>query len=373
MTESVLDQLRRRAYDEAGPLPPVELRPADAVGHVLREDVVARGDLPADETVTVDGWAVAGPGPWHVVPSSIAATGVPDGSAVAVAAGDLLPAGTTSAVAHDEGDVDDGRLHAVTTLGENLRARGSEVASGALLIPDGTLLTPGAVALAAAGGNADVLVTGRPTVAMLVPYGAGADSVGAATLEALLPPLIRAAGALDVASRRVPDTSAGLRSSLDSVSADVVVVSGSVGDDRAHHLDAVLADARADVVVDGARDASWVAGARGWLLARMRDGRVVVALPGDVRGAVAATLTLARPVVRGLSGYEHDDAVVRELEVDVEGGGRSSRFVFVRGMRPTPDRGPATGRGMAAADALVLVPPTGAPTGTPLPALPLLP
>ena len=69
------------------------------------------------------------------------------------------------------------------------------------------------------------------------------------------------AGAGDVTARRIPDTSVSLRSTLDAVRADVVVVTGSSATERARNLDHVLADARVEVVIDGARDAVGLADA----------------------------------------------------------------------------------------------------------------
>lgn len=371
MTDHLLDDLRRRAYDEAGALPPVALRPADAVGHVVREPVLALSDLPPHEIVTTDGWAVAGPGPWQLVASTPVDASVPDGAAVAVEQGAVLPPGASSVVARGAGLVADGRLHAPTTFGDHVRPRAAEVAAGTLLIPAGTLMTPGAAALAAAGGNDTVLVTGRPSVAIVVTYGGGADATVTAATEALLPSLVESAGALEVTSRRVPDTSVSLRSTLDALRADVIVVTGSASDERARNLDAVLTDARVEVAVDGARVADDIGGTGSWLMARLRDGRVVVAVPADVRSATAAVLTLVRPLVHGLCGYALEPTATRTLDATVAGPAEHATFAFVRGDRATPDHGPATGHGVAAADALVLVPTFGAPPGTPMPALPL--
>src|SRR6478609_1723049 len=370
MTESVLDKVRQRAYDEAGALPAVALRPVDTVGHVLREDLFARHDLPGHDVVTVDGWAVAGPGPWQLVTASPPEAGVPDGAAVAVAAGDELPPGTSAVVSRHDATIVDGRLHASTNLGEHVRGQGSELAEGALLIPRGTLMTAGAAALAAIGGNENVLVTGRPEVSLLVTYGSG-NPVATAAAEAVLPSLLLSAGATSVSSRRIPDTSVSLRSTIDAVHADVVVVTGATADQRARHLDNVLTDSRAEVVVDGARDTTSIVGTSSWLLAHLRDGRLLLALPGDLRSALAATVALARPLIHGLSGYALEPPESRTLDGEVAGAGDRSRFVFVRGDRPTPDVGPATGHGVANADALALVPPTGANLYTALQVLPL--
>ncbi len=39
---------------------------ADALGEVLTASLDALTDLPSFDTSAMDGWAVAGPGPWHV-------------------------------------------------------------------------------------------------------------------------------------------------------------------------------------------------------------------------------------------------------------------------------------------------------------------
>lgn len=358
MTDTPLERLRGRAYDEAGPLPAAALRPVDSVGHVLREDLHSREDLPPHDVVTANGWAVAGPGPWQLVAASPLEAGVPDGAAVAVAIGDELPPGTSSVVARDDASLSDGRLHATSTSEDHVSPRGSELAKGALLIPSGTLMTAGAAALAAIGANEDVLVTGRPVVSLLVTYGSGSPG-GTAAAESVLPSLLRSAGAVDVQARRIPDTTISLRATIDAAHADVIVVTGSTADQRARHLDTVLTDARAEIVVDGARDAQTIAGTSSWLLAHLRDGRLLVALPGDLRSALAAAVTLARPVIHGLSGYALEPLEVRTLDAEIAGGGDRSHFVFVRGDRPAPDHGPATGHGVATADALALVPPKG--------------
>ena len=371
MTADALADLRRRAYDEVGPLPTVDLRPATAVSHVLAEPVHALVDLPPQELAALGGWAVAGPGPWFLVAPVHDSTPLADGTAAAVESGTALPYGATSVVAAHTGLVADGRLHAPTLLGDHIRPRGAEVAAGTLLIPAATVVTPGAAALAAAGGNDRILVTGRPTIAVLVTYGGGADPSAPAAVEAMLPALLTSAGAIDAATRRIPDTSVAMRSTIEAVHADVVVVTGVAHDERARSLDTVLAEARADVVIDGRRDAQTIADTSAWLLARLRDGRIVVGLPGDLRSAVAEVLTLVRPLTTGLSGYAPEELGTRALDVDVIGRPDLHTFVFVRGTRPTPDHGPATGHGVAAADALVLVPSLGAAAGTPLPVLPV--
>src|SRR3954471_11488412 len=57
---------RERAATAAAAVAPRELPLELAAGAVLAADVVARTDLPPADTSAMDGWAVAGPGPWGV-------------------------------------------------------------------------------------------------------------------------------------------------------------------------------------------------------------------------------------------------------------------------------------------------------------------
>ena len=73
------------------PLPVVGLPLAGALGHVLAEPLGALTDLPAFDTSAMDGWAVAGPGPWRVAGRVLAGrtevAPLADGSAVEIATG----------------------------------------------------------------------------------------------------------------------------------------------------------------------------------------------------------------------------------------------------------------------------------------------
>src|SRR3982751_2979585 len=79
----------RRVAPRAPPL-------ALAAGSVLAVDVLARTALPPADTAAMDGWAVAGPGPWRVRGQLLAGhltARLEEGGAVAVATGAWLPPG----------------------------------------------------------------------------------------------------------------------------------------------------------------------------------------------------------------------------------------------------------------------------------------
>lgn len=89
-----------------------------ALGLVLAAPLTALTDLPSFDTSAMDGWAVAGPGPWDVRDEGVLAgqTGpdtLADGEAVRIATGARVPADTTAVLRSEHGRLDEkGRLHA---------------------------------------------------------------------------------------------------------------------------------------------------------------------------------------------------------------------------------------------------------------------
>ncbi|KJY39758.1 molybdopterin biosynthesis protein, partial [Streptomyces katrae] len=64
---------------------------ADALGEVLATSLDALGDLPSFDTSAMDGWAVAGPGPWAIRPGDgILAGGTGEGSPAPLADGEAV-------------------------------------------------------------------------------------------------------------------------------------------------------------------------------------------------------------------------------------------------------------------------------------------
>src|SRR5687768_3110427 len=101
------------AYDAgraAGPA--VESVPlSEADGRTLAAPLVTLTDLPAFPTASVDGWAVRGAAPWRpvgrVLAGERAAPLTADGTAVEIATGAMVPAGTEALLRVEESTVDD--------------------------------------------------------------------------------------------------------------------------------------------------------------------------------------------------------------------------------------------------------------------------
>ena len=167
------DDARRAAHD-AGRVLPTEVVPVSrADRRVLVEGIRARTPLPPRDASAMDGWAVRGAGPWQVVDDVRAgqdrAAALEPGQAVAIATGAVLPPETSGVLRSEHGSLDaTGLLDGATAEGTDIRPAGEEAGLGELLIPEGTVLTPAHVGLAAAGGYDELAVVRRPSARFLV-------------------------------------------------------------------------------------------------------------------------------------------------------------------------------------------------------------
>lgn len=377
---------RDRAWTAAEPLPPVELPLEAAVGLVLTEPVTARVPLPPFDTAAMDGYAVAGPGPWRVVGRCLAgATVAPaplqPGTATEVATGAMAPPGTDAVLPYEDSARDGGLLHGdvhvqrrparrlAAPIGQppvrHVRRTGEECAAGELLIGAGAVVTPPAAGLAAAVGYDALRVRPRPRVALLV----SGDELATAGLpgpgqvrDALgpqLPSLVRYAGGLPDAVRYVRDGADELAAALAAAAAaDVVVTTGASSVGPADHLPGVLRAAGGCLLVHGVRCRP----GHPQLLARLPDGRLLVGLPGNPLAALSGVVTLLTPVLHRLAGRPLPAQQRAVLHGPVTRHPTATRLVPVTLRGPgvvlaLGHTGAAMLRGAALADALAVVPP----------------
>jgi molybdopterin molybdotransferase len=182
------------------PLVPVEehladvlaaIRPADPVwvplvhadGSVLAEHVTSTTPLPSFDNSAMDGYAVraadlagasAGTPVTLPVRGEIAAgdTGdyrVEPGSSLQIMTGARLPEGADAVVPVEwtDGGAAVAVFRQAPEPGNAVRHRGDDVADGAVLLPEGTLVGPVQIALLAASGHAEVLARTPPRVAII--------------------------------------------------------------------------------------------------------------------------------------------------------------------------------------------------------------
>ncbi|CAL9501837.1 molybdopterin molybdotransferase MoeA [Streptomyces sp. enrichment culture] len=349
----------------------------DALGLTLAAPLTALTDLPSFDTSAMDGWAVAGPGPWSVRDEGVlaghgAAVRLEDGEAVRIATGARIPPDTTAVLRSEHGRTDDkGRLHLLRDLahGQDIRPRGQECRSGDQLLPVGTLVTPAVLGLAAAAGYDTLTVVPRPRAEVLVlgdellTAGLPHDGLIRDALGPMLPPWLRALGAEIVAVRRLGDDAEALYRAVSDSDADLVVTTGGTAAGPVDHVHPTLRRIGAELLVNGVQ----VRPGHPMLLARTKENQHLVGLPGNPLAAVSGLLTLAEPLLRTLAAHPAPEPYALPLRDAVQGHPHDTRLVPVT-LRadhavPLHYNGPAMLRGIAAADALAVVPPGGVRKG----------
>lgn len=223
------------------------------MGRVLAEPLVSRERFPQFDNSGVDGYAVGceadacGGARLRLVGASHA--GAPrtaklaQGDAVRVLTGAMVPEGAYGVAMQEDVVLDGGDVILTEAVGEgrHIRRAGDDFVEGASLLEAGSVVGPGALALLAAQGVAEVAVWARPAACVLVtgdelvdadstpPLGGVRDSNGP-----MLEALIERDGCILAASARVPDTAERTRRALAEAAArsDIVVCAGgaSVGD-----------------------------------------------------------------------------------------------------------------------------------------------
>jgi molybdopterin molybdotransferase len=376
------DEARRIAWaaGAARPLSTESVPVHEADGRRLAAPVHAAVDLPTVDVSAMDGWAVAGEGPWRIdgAVTMGAAPGPPldRGFARAVTTGAAVPAGTTAVLRseHAATAAASDRLQAtVASLddGRDIRRRGEELHRGEMLVRAGTRLTPPRLALAAAGGHDTLDVLERPGVELVITGNEVVDSgvpLPGTVRDAFgpsVPALLARLGA-ETRTRRVPDRLDALVQLFAIARPYVFVTTGGTAGGRGDHV-------RAAILAEGGTvDFAGVAMRPGHpvCFARTSSGIPVLCLPGNPLAAFACLLSFIPPWLDGASGRPL--AALAEVAAPELPRREHERVLTPFEWRdgtpePSPWRGSAMLRGLADADGM-LVSPAGEGRVTLLPA-----
>ena len=174
-----LEEARRIIIENIVPLETESVGLLELVGRSSAEEIRAPWDLPRWDNSEMDGFAVAASdcqsaNPLRVVgyiPAGVSAekVSVKPGTAVRIMTGAPVPAGCGAIVPIENTDVGEDSVTVIKTVqpGDYIRTRGSDIASGELMISLGTVLRPAEINLLAAFGRVEMSVYRQPRVAIL--------------------------------------------------------------------------------------------------------------------------------------------------------------------------------------------------------------
>lgn len=350
-----------------------------ASGRVLAEATTASIDVPPADVSAMDGYAVYGDVAGRRLPvaGTIAAGDAPGHDWVADAAVQIMTGATVPAEADRVVPVEltDGGAETVSfrdgvAAGAHIRRRAEIVAAGDPLLPAGSVVTPGALALLATHGLEELTVHRAPSVRLLV------------TGDEVVPPSQRprpgqlrdshtdfllAAGrglgldfeALGITADRRDQLEAAIAVGLE---ADVLLLTGGVSKGEYDFVEEVLEGFGCKTLFDA------VAVQPGKpLVAAHHPGGLVFGLPGNPGSVMVGFWLFVRPALRRLmgktDGYWHG-ALAGELAGPLPGAKGRDRFLSaeveivagVARVRPVASRGSHDLMASACGGALVRVP-----------------
>ena len=256
----ILEKIPEAAEAETVGLP-------DALGKVVAEDILSPEDLPAYARSTVDGFAVHAADTYgcsEALPAMVTYAGkvlmgedekrvLPKGSCMQVPTGGQVPEGADAVVmvehSEDLGDQFRYMLKPVAP-GENVNAKGDDIALGEVAVPKGTLIEPRHTAVLAALGISELKVRKPLTVGILstgdelvdyteTPKGTEIRNINSVTLAAA----VEALGCRAKQYPIVPDEEDALREAIDIVrrECDFLIISGGSSVGERDNVNRVLA------------------------------------------------------------------------------------------------------------------------------------
>ncbi|MGI8417844.1 MAG: molybdopterin molybdotransferase MoeA [Nakamurella sp.] len=320
-----------RSVDEhaalvAGLLPatPVERWPlAKVAGLVLAVDLVATLDLPPFANSAMDGYAVravdapTGGVPVELVVSQDIPAGKTDiaplqpGTAARIMTGAPIPDGADSIVPVERTDAGTSRVRIdeAPEPGRHVRATGSDVADGTVVLSAGTVLGPPQIGLAAALGQSTVSVR-RPLRVLVLSTGSELVAPGNPLLPGqiyesnapMLAAAINAVGALATVAHFVADDVEEFRSAFAAATGevDLVVTSGGVSAGAYE----VVKDAFTDRGVSFAKVAMQPGMPQGSGTVDTGSRQLpVVTLPGNPVSSFVSFEVFLRPAIKAAMGH----------------------------------------------------------------------
>ena len=310
-----LEEAQRRLLEQADPLPAEPVAVAAALGRYTAAPVIAARTQPSADLSAMDGYAMADgdlAGPWRIIGESAAGrpfgNTVARGEAVRISTGALMPSGA-GAVLLQENATRDGDHLSLNGEGDpsprHIRRAGFDFRTGDTLLPEGIRIGPAQVALAIAGGRAELAVHALPSVAVLD----SGDEL--------------AADPTACEGHQIPASNGAMLAAMAAPYASGVSRLGPVADKLDAMIDALRQAGKANVIVtsggasvgdhDLVRPAleAWGATIDFWrvalkpgkpILVARRGGQWIVGLPGNPVSSYVTAFLFLLPLLRKLGG-----------------------------------------------------------------------
>lgn len=312
LIEPSWDQARSAAA-ALGKLGPIEKLPiSQLLGRTLSVDAMALVQLPTHETSAMDGYVVAGSGPWKLIGEIKAGApfqgSLKSGEALGIATGAVIPDGAFGVLRWENARVDGDLISGETTERKDFRPAGQEAKLGEVLIRKGTVLNLGMVGLIAAAGYDEIDVAVKPTVALLLLgdeiqlSGLPKDGYVRDSLGPQIPGWFEKLGCevvhIEYVSDQLDLTIAAIKNA--SIKYDIIATTGGTADGPRDFLKSAIEKLDGKIHVDKVA----VRPGHPQVLAEV-NGKPLIGLPGNPQSAVVALMTLGEPLINSILGREN--------------------------------------------------------------------
>lgn len=325
------------------PLETVSISLAEALNHILAEDVIAEEDLPSFDRSAVDGYAVKANdtlGASQFNPKTLKLTKADrllEGEAKEVWTGSPLPEGADAVLMLEyvKRLNDEIEVWVAVTPGENVSRKGEDVAKGEVAVKAGTRLKPHHLGLIAALGRSHVTVFEKPKVAVLAtgnelvepghkPKKGQVFEVNRLIISSLCRELGAEPVDLGIARDDSDEISGKIRSGLEK--ANIVVTTGGTSVGVSDLVPAAINSlGKPGVIVHGIA----MRPAMPTALAVVNNKPIIV-LSGNPVAAMFGFEVFARPLILKMLGAEHESRPVLKAKVTRRISTALGRKTFVR-------------------------------------------
>ncbi|MFZ9876097.1 MAG: molybdopterin molybdotransferase MoeA [Candidatus Nanopelagicales bacterium] len=370
---------RQKSFEIPNQLESVRLSLVNCLNKTLAKNLTSLHPLPPFNTSMMDGYAVAGNGPWKEIGKILAGgkdISIKDGECVAIATGAKVPENTFAVLRHEHSEINSNlvRLKEGFNLKQNqdIRNIGEEAQTGIEVLNKSTAINPAVLGLAASCGHDELEVVRNPIIDVLIlgdellDQGLPKDGKIRDSLSMQIPGWILNSDAEIGQIKKVPDDLEITKKAIAESKADIILTTGGTAKGPVDHIHPAINELNGELVIDEVK----VRPGHPMLLAKLNKNQFLVGLPGNPLAACVAFVSLAIPVIRKMQGRNLEKLEQVVINQDVPAPDNEHRLfpVFIENNQATPVEhwGSAMLRGVAQSNAFVIVPPKGASKGTKL-------